>query len=193
MLFRNGDRVQYIGSQYPNIKWKYGTVVGSEFSAYDGHHITNVDWDEEVPGGWDCSGRARDKHGWNVKTCDLRRIVEHGAELLTRFARGEIAIDIGSDKEGNELMTWVRNNIPNSPPEPFWYIDDEYEYYPLVHIKPRGFNWDGPFCDGAASEAELPDKVKEIFPYGAIAPYLYGSFEPECDIEITKLNLEEVL
>lgn len=193
MEFQNGSRVRYMGNKYPNVKWKYGTVVGSEFSTHDGHHITNVDWDEEVPGGWDCNGRARDKHGWNVRTCDLQLITECGAELLDRFARGEIAIDISSDKEGNDLIAWVYNNIPNSHPDPCWYSDDEYEDYPLVYIKPRGYNWSGHICDGAGDEAGLPDRVKDIFPYGAIAPYLNGSFQSECDIEITKLNLEEVL
>lgn len=119
--------------------------------------------------------------------------LHYGIEILDRFANGEIAIDIGSNEEGNDLMAWVCKSIPNSEPDPDWYSDNEYEDYSLVCVEPKSRDWAGPFCNGYNDEDYLPDKVKEVIPYSKIAPYLNMTIHHETECQVAKLNLEEVL
>lgn len=114
-------------------------------------------------------------------------------ELLDRFAHGEIAIDVGSNEDANELIKWARDCIPDSDPEPKWYHDNDYEEYPLVLIKLIGWSWGGPICDGVGDEHDLPDSVQEIISYSRIASCFALSYDREDNIPITNLNLEEVL
>lgn len=74
MTFRNGERVIYVGTKYAKLIGKTGTVVGTAWSSQivGSYEITQVDWDDVIEGGWSCNGLAREGHGWNVVTRDLR-------------------------------------------------------------------------------------------------------------------------
>lgn len=194
MSFRNGERVIYVGTSEQKLIGKSGTVVGTTLSlAIDHHEVTQVDWDDEIEDGWDCNGLSRDGHGWNVPTSSLRLEFKTEFELLDRFAHGEIAIDVGSNEDANELVKWVRDQIPNSYPEPQLFEDNDYIMYPLVFVNPHAWSHEGIVCDGSRSKNHLPDSVQEIISYSRIASCLALSYDREDNIQTTNLNLEEVL
>lgn len=194
MSFRNGERVICVGTTYEKLIGKSGTVVGTTLSlSSDLHEVTRVDWDDEIEGGWDCYGLARDGHGWNVATSELRPEFSAEFELLDRFAHGEIAIDVGSNEDANSLVNWVRDHIPDSDPYPKWWHDNDYEEYPLVFVQSTGVRWSGPLCNGVGNEHDLPDSIQEIISYSRIVSCFLSQYDREDDITITNLNLEEVL
>lgn len=52
MIFRNGERVMYVGTKHEKLIGKSGTVVGTTWSTHvDPYEITGVDWDGEIAGG----------------------------------------------------------------------------------------------------------------------------------------------
>lgn len=93
MTFEIGDRVKYIGNEYPELAGEYGTVVYLLRSAVAGYTVVSVDWDNELACGWNCYGRARLGHGWNVRAHDL--------QLITG---GEVTHDDDLDLDVNEVL-----------------------------------------------------------------------------------------